>query len=261
MNRINELFERKQQNILNIYFTAGYPKLNDTVDIIKSLSSAGADLIEVGIPYSDPLADGPTIQASGSQALKNGMTMNVLFRQLTEARKTTEIPLILMGYFNQVMQFGVENFCRKCAEVGIDGVILPDLPLNIYERDFKPLFKQYGINFTFLITPQTTDERIRKIDELSDGFIYVVSSASITGAKKDIEQGQIKYFKRIKALNLQTPTLIGFGISNHETFSQACQYANGAIIGSAFIKAISNESDLKTNIKQFVNGIITNGVS
>ena len=255
MNRLDHLFSQKEKDILNIYFTAGYPKLNDTGLIIKALDKAGADLIEVGMPYSDPLADGPTIQESGQIALQNGMTLPLLFEQIKEVRKRTEIPLILMGYFNQVMQFGEEKFIQKCVEVGIDGVILPDLPVFEYEQSYKKLFEDADLYVSFLITPQTSEERIRKVDELSRGFIYMVSNSAITGAKNTISEGQIDYFQRVQAMNLKNPRLIGFGISSYDTFSTACQYASGAIIGSAFIRTIGKAKNLTEDIPAFVHAI------
>ena len=255
MNRLDHLFSQKEKDILNIYFTAGYPKLNDTGLIIKALDKAGADLIEVGMPYSDPLADGPTIQESGQIALQNGMTLPLLFEQIKEVRKRTEIPLILMGYFNQVMQFGEEKFIQKCVEVGIDGVILPDLPVFEYEQSYKKLFEDADLYVSFLITPQTSEERIRKVDELSRGFIYMVSNSAITGAKNTISEGQIDYFQRVQAMNLKNPRLIGFGISSYDTFSTACQYASGAIIGSAFIRTIGKAKNLPEDIPAFVHAI------
>lgn len=241
-NRMTKLFEQKKENILNIYFTAGYPELNDTVTIIKELDDAGVDLIEVGIPYSDPLADGPTIQASGTQALNNGFTLKLLFEQIREARNVSNVPLILMGYVNQLMQFGIEKFIETCAEVGVDGLIIPDLPPKVFDEEYKELFAKHNLSFTFLITPNTADDRIRMLDELTTGFIYVVSSASITGAKSGISDEQITYFKRLNEGDLITsPKLIGFGISDNETFTTACDYANGAIIGSAFIKMLADK--------------------
>jgi len=250
MNRIQQLFQNKQSNILNIYFTAGYPNLQDTEKIILALEQGGADLIEIGMPYSDPLADGPTIQESGTAALKNGMTLPLLFEQIQSVRTKTEIPLILMGYFNQVMQYGEEKFFRKCKEVGIDGVILPDMPLHVYKEDFKSLFEELDLSISFLITPQTSEARIRQVDELTRGFIYMVSSASITGAKAGISEQQLAYFERINAMQLQHPRLIGFGISDHETFQTACRYAQGAIIGSAFIRALGTGQSPAQTVEQ-----------
>ena len=252
MDRIKHLFANKQKDILNIYFTAGYPKLETTPEIIVSLAEAGADLIEIGMPYSDPLADGPTIQQSGQIALENGMNLKLLFEQIVAARTQTQVPLIMMGYFNQVMQYGEEAFFKKCAEVGVDGLILPDMPMDVYELEYKTMIEKYGLKIIFLITPQTSDERIRKVDELSNGFIYMVSNASITGAKSGISQHQITYFERINQMQLKNPRLIGFGISNHDTFQTACQYANGAIIGSAFIRALKDSKDVKETIVDFV---------
>ena len=256
MSRLKKLFDRKKDNILNIYFTAGYPNLEDTKKVFLSLDKAGADIIEVGMPYSDPMADGPTIQESGQVALENGMTLSILFDQLKSIRETSDLPMVLMGYFNQVMQYGEEAFFNKCKESGVDALILPDLPLHVYESDYKDLIGKYNLDIVFLITPQTSEERIRKIDKLSSGFVYMVSSSSITGAKTGISQTQIEYFERIKAMNLTNPKLIGFGISNHETFSTACQYANGAIIGSAFIKALSKRENIEETCTEFLNLIL-----
>jgi len=255
MNRLNKLFSQKKDHILNIYFTAGFPALHDTPTIITSLAKAGVDLIEVGMPYSDPLADGPTIQNSGMKALANGMNLPLLFEQLAEVRPKVEVPLILMGYFNQVMQYGEQNFIQKCVDVGIDGVILPDLPLFEYETYYQKLFEEAELAVSFLITPQTSEERIRKVDALTKGFIYMVSNSSITGAKTGISEKQLAYFNRINAMNLDNPRLIGFGISSHETFETACQYAQGAIIGSAFIRALETSSDVNETIIDFVTMI------
>ncbi len=255
MNRIKELFKRKQEDVLNIYFTAGYPNLDSTQKILKNLSKLDVDIVEIGMPYSDPLADGPTIQASGQKALKNGMKLDLLFDQISEARQLSDLPMIMMGYFNQVMQYGEEQFFTKAKDSGVDGFILPDMPLHVYEQEFKTLFEDLDLGISFLISPQTDTERIFKIDELCRGFIYMVSSASITGAKKGISEQQINYFKRIKDLKLKTPRLIGFGISNHETFSKACEYASGAVIGSAFIKALDKENSLEDNIINFISSI------
>ena len=239
MNRIQQLFEQKKSDVLNIYFTAGFPNLHDTEAIILALEQGGADLVEIGMPYSDPLADGTTIQESSMTALENGMTLPLLLEQIAAVRPKTTVPLVLMGYFNQVMQYGEERFFRQCKEVGVDGVILPDMPVYVYEEQFRTLFETLDLGISFLITPQTNEERIRQVDALTRGFIYMVSSSSITGAKSGISEQQLAYFNRVQALQLQHPRLIGFGISNHDTFSTACQYAQGAIIGSAFIKALA----------------------
>ncbi len=255
MNRINKLFETKKQNILSVYFTAGFPNLNDTIEIIQELEKNGVDLIEIGIPFSDPTADGPTIQKSSETALKNGMNLNLLFEQLKDIRKSVNIPLILMGYINPVYQYGIERFCEKCAEIGIDGTILPDLPLDEFEGHYKAVYDKNKLHNILLITPQTSEARIRQIDEISGGFIYMVSSASTTGAGKKVEDFHQDYFERIQNMGLKNPRLIGFGISDRATFGNACKYANGAIIGSAFVNAVSESADLKTDIKLFVENI------
>ena len=256
-NRINQLFETKKENILSVYFTAGHPSLNDTVEIIQQLEKNGVDLIEIGMPFSDPTADGPTIQRSSETALKNGMSLKLLFEQLQDIRQTVKIPLILMGYINPVYQFGVEKFCEKCAETGIDGLILPDLPLDEYEAFYKPVFEKYNLHNILLITPQTTESRIRQIDEASSGFIYMVSSSSTTGSGKKVEDFQREYFEGIKAMNLKNPRIIGFGISDRATFENACKYAGGAIIGSAFVQAIDSETEIQETVSQFVKQILT----
>ena len=259
MNRLSQLFKDKKQDILNVYFTAGYPKRDDTEGIIAALENEGVDLIELGMPYSDPLADGPTIQESGTKALENGLTLKVLFEQVNNVRKKSEIPLILMGYYNQVMQFGDEKFFQLCAEVGVDGLILPDLPLEVYELKYQKLLADLDIKISFLITPQTPPDRIRKIDKLSTGFIYVVSSYAITGSKTGITPEQIEYFKRIEKMKLKNPRLIGFGISDKTTFETACAHANGAIIGSAFIRALGKADTegvaLNTAVHDFISGV------
>ena len=255
MNRINNLFETKKENILSVYFTAGFHKLNNTVEIIQFLEKNGVDLIEIGIPFSDPTADGPTIQRSSEIALKNGMNLELLFGQLQNIRESVKIPLILMGYFNPVYQFGVERFCAKCAEIGIDGTILPDLPLNEFENEYKHIFAKNNLHNILLITPQTSENRIKQIDAACSGFIYMVSSSSTTGAGKKVEDFQQSYFERIQKMELKNPRLIGFGISDNATFANACKYASGAIIGSAFVKSFNPDLKLEDSISQFVREI------
>ena len=255
MNRIDEVFSKKKKGILNIYFTAGYPKINDTLRIAGALEAAGVDIIEIGIPYSDPIADGPTIQDSSQKALDAGMSLKLLMRQLQDLRKHVKIPVILMGYINPVLQYGFTKFCQDCKEVGIDGIILPDLPMQEYAEMYQGTFEDYGIYNIFLMTPQTSEKRVLQINNASKGFIYMVSSASITGAKQEVSQAQINYFERIQKMNLSVERLIGFGISNKETFDNACQYASGAIIGSAFINQL-NKDDSNEAITSFVGSII-----
>lgn len=252
MNRINQKLQ-EDKKILSIYFSAGYPNLNDTVQIIQDLEKNGIDMIEIGLPFSDPLADGPTIQASSTQALHNGMTTKVLFDQLENIRESVKIPLIIMGYFNPILQYGVEEFCKKCASIGIDGLIIPDLPVDVYAEQYKATFEKYGIINVFLITPQTSDERIQFIDSVSNGFIYMVSSASVTGSQSGFGNTEERYFERISKMNLKSPQVIGFGISNKETFNQATKFAKGAIIGSAFIKHLSEKGT--QHIADFVKAI------
>ncbi|KJD33175.1 tryptophan synthase alpha chain [Tamlana sedimentorum] len=254
MNRINQKL-KENKKLLSIYFTAGYPSLNDTVSIIQNLEKNSVDMIEIGLPFSDPLADGPTIQDSSTQALKNGMTTEVLFNQLKDIRKTVNIPLIIMGYFNPMFQYGVEAFCKKCEEIGIDGLIIPDLPVDVYHEKYQSTFEKYGLSNVFLITPQTSDERIRYIDSVSNGFIYMVSSASTTGAKSGFGDEQTAYFERINSLNLKNPQIVGFGISNNNTFTAATKYAKGAIIGSAFVKHLTAKN--AKEIDTFVSSILS----
>jgi tryptophan synthase alpha chain len=253
MNRINQKLQ-EDKKLLSIYFTAGYPNINDTVNIIQNLEKNGVDMIEIGLPFSDPLADGPTIQESSTQALKNGMTSEILFEQLKNIRKSVSIPLIIMGYFNPMLQYGVEAFCEKCQEIGIDGLIIPDLPVDVYHNEYKSTFEKYGLINVFLITPQTSEERIIYIDSISNGFIYMVSSASTTGTQSGFGDEQTAYFKRIATMNLKNPQIVGFGISNNETFTQATKYAKGAIIGSAFVKHVTYEG--VSDIHKFVNKIL-----
>jgi tryptophan synthase alpha chain len=255
MNRLHSLFAKKKNNILSVYFTAGFPKLSSTNSIIKELESAGVDMIEVGMPFSDPLADGPVIQNSSTVALKNGMSLSNLFGQLEGIRNEVSIPLVLMGYINPVLQFGIENFCKKCQEVGIDALILPDLPMTEYVKDFKPVFEKYGLENILLISPMTSDERIRQIDDASNSFIYMVSSSSTTGQKSIFAEEQVAYFKKVAAMKLKNPLLVGFGISNIDTFKQVCEHTSGAIVGSSFVKAIEKEGSLKEIVASFVKQI------
>jgi len=253
MNRIQHTLSTKNK-ILSIYFTAGFPNLNDTKSLIENLTQNSVDMIEIGLPFSDPLADGQTIQASSTQALKNGMTTILLFDQLATIRTTVDIPLIIMGYFNPILQFGVENFLKQCQETDIDGLIIPDLPLEIYLSEYKELFESYGIAMIFLITPQTSEERIRLIDANSNAFIYMVSSASVTGSRDSFDENQLAYFERIAAMNLKNPQIIGFGISNKTTFEQATKHQKGAIIGSSFIQFIAKNEI--SSIQNFIQKIL-----
>lgn len=252
MNRIQSLFQ-KDKKVLSIYFTAGYPNLNDTVSILNELQNSGVDMVEIGLPFSDPLADGPTIQASSTTALENGMTTELLFNQLANIRKTVKIPLLIMGYFNPMMQFGVENFCKKCQEVGIDGLIIPDLPIDEYIEKYKLIFEKFGISLVFLVTPQTSESRIRYIDSISNGFIYLVSSAAVTGGKNQFGDTQLEYFKKTSVMALKNPLVAGFGISNQTTYEQAVIHTNGAIIGSAFIQMLSSKGT--NGISDFIKSI------
>lgn len=255
MNRINRLFEQKKNGILSIYFTAGFPRIGDTIEVIEHLQAAGVDMIEIGIPFSDPMADGVVIQQSSSVALNNGMTLSLLFDQLTDVRKTTTIPLVMMGYLNPIMQYGVEPFCAKCAELGIDGVIVPDLPFHDYIKEYKSIADRHGVKFIMLITPETSAERIELIDRNTDSFIYMVSTAATTGAQSSFGEATQKYFERINSMQLRNPRLIGFGISNKETLSAALRNANGAIIGSAFIKLLASSSTTKDAVTQLLRSI------
>lgn len=252
-NSISQLFANSSSKLLSIYFTCGFPKLDDTINVIDALSENGVDFIEVGLPYSDPLADGPTIQNSSMKALQNGINLDIVFDQLMQIKETNTTPLVLMGYINQLLKYGEDRFCEKVVACGIDTVILPDLPMVAYENHYKELFAKYGISNVFLITPQTTVDRILKIDSYTDSFIYMVSSSAITGAKGEISQQQIEYFERIKAMNLKSKLVIGFGISDHQTFATACEYGNGAIIGSAFINNL--EKNGVEGISEFIKKI------
>ena len=252
MNRINKTL-KQDKKLLSIYFTAGFPQLEDTVPILEQLQEAGVDMIELGLPFSDPLADGPTIQESSTQALRNGMTTDKLFTQLEGIRDRIHVPMIVMGYFNPMMQYGVERFCKRCQEVGIDGLIIPDLPADVYHEQYQSLFQQYGLLNMFLITPQTPDERILYIDQVSEGFIYMVSSAATTGAQGSFGDTQQHYFQRIADMKLQSKLLVGFGISNAETYQAAVAHSQGAIIGSAFIKHL--EANGNQSVQEFVKTI------
>lgn len=251
-NRIDEKL-REDKKLLSIYFTAGYPELQDTVNIIQQLEKSGVDMIEIGLPFSDPLADGPTIQDSSTAALGNGMTTDILFTQLKDIRKSVTIPLIVMGYFNPMLQYGVDAFCKKCHEIGIDGIIMPDLPLDVYENEYASIYKKYRLINIFLITPQTSEARIRQIDDASNGFIYMVSSSSVTGSKSGFGDTQTSYFERIDAMHLKNPQIVGFGIKDAQTFKQATTTAKGAIIGSAFIKHLTQYGT--ASITDFIQSI------
>lgn len=244
MNRIDRLFEEKRNGILSVYFTAGYPQLDDTPKVIKALEDRGVNLIEIGVPFSDPMADGPVIQVSGARALENGMSVKHLFGQLAGIREEVSIPLVLMGYINPILQFGFENYCAEAVKCGVDGLIIPDLPFAEYMESFKPVAEKHGLHIIMLITPETSEERIRLIDEHTSGFIYMVSTASVTGAKNSFGEESLAYFRRVNAMRLKNPRLIGFGISNKETFDAACREASGAIIGSKFISLLGSEKTI-----------------
>lgn len=249
MNRIEKLFESKQKNILSIYFCAGHPTLNSTVPTIEALEKNGVDMIEIGIPFSDPMADGVVIQQAATQALRNGMSLRILFEQLKDIRKNVNIPLLLMGYLNPIMQFGFEDFCRKCVECGIDGMIIPDLPFRDYQLYYRKTAEQYKLKIIMLITPETNEERIRQIDANTSGFIYMVSSAATTGAQSDFDKQKTDYFRRMQEMDLKNPRMVGFGISNKTTFDAACQYSSGAIIGSKFVSLLEEKRDAERAIK------------
>ena len=255
MSRISALFESKKRNVLNIYTTAGYPKLDDTLVVMQHLQVNGADLIELGMPYSDPLADGPVIQESSSVAIANGMTIQVLFEQLKAMRQNIHVPVILMGYMNPVLQYGFEKFCANAAEVGVDGLILPDLPEYEFETEYGAIVKKYNLDFIFLVTPETSEERLLKLDSLSSGFLYAVSSSSTTGTDKQMADVS-SYLRRLQDLQLKNPVLVGFGIKDRVTFNEACTYANGAIIGSAFIKALGSNEHIELTISKFLSSVV-----
>jgi len=264
MSRITELFKQKSSNVLNVYCTAGYPRLDSTLTVMKALQDNGADIIELGMPYSDPLADGPVIQASGGIALDNGMSIARLFEQLKNFRFNNpplgdggiHLPVILMGYMNPVLQYGFERFCGDAAAVGVDGLILPDLPQHEFETEYGAIIKKYGLDFIFLVTPETSVSRVKELDALSTGFLYAVSSSSTTGKDKDFNAVE-KYLQKLQAMQLRNPVLVGFGIKDKDTFDAACRHANGAIIGTAYIKAIENADDVKVATKEFLEAIVT----
>jgi tryptophan synthase alpha chain len=255
MSRTESLFKQKVNGVLNVYCTAGYPGLDDTRGLLKALQDHGADMIELGMPYSDPLADGPVIQHSSSVALANGMTIAKLFDQLRDFRKEISMPVILMGYMNPVLQYGFEKFCKDAAAVGIDGLILPDLPMYEFENEYGAIIKKHGLDFIFLVTPETSDLRIKKLDELSSGFLYAVSSSSTTGANKNMTDVKT-YLQRLNGLHLRNPIVVGFGIKDRQSFLDACQHASGAIIGTAFIKALETNTPVEKSVKQFMDGIL-----
>ena len=255
-NRITDLFKKKKAGILSVFYTAGFPRLESTVPIAVALQEAGVDMIEIGIPFSDPVADGPTIQASNKVALENGMNLKLILSQVEEIRRQkVTLPIILMGYFNPVMQYGVERFIRDAASAGIDGLIIPDLPVDEFEESYRELFQEAGLCNTFLISPTTSPDRIRRLDAATHGFIYAVSASSTTGAKSGFDDGQLQYFKSLKEMKLANPYLIGFGISNHQTFKTAASFSAGVIVGSAFIKVLERTQDLTKDITQFVNDL------
>lgn len=255
MNRIDTLFEKEKKGVLSVYFTAGFPNLNDTVPVIQSLEKNGVKLIEIGIPFSDPMADGPVIQASGSKALQNGMSLKLLFQQLSTVRRSVQIPLVLMGYLNPIMQFGFDHFCAEAKRCGIDGVIIPDLPFEDYINEYKSIAESHGIYINMLITPETSEERIRLIDKHTGGFIYMVSTASVTGAKSAFGNENVAYFKRVNSMNLKNPRLIGFGISNKKTFDAACENASGSIIGSKFVSLLQSENTIEEAVEKLIEAI------
>src|SRR6478735_6087937 len=255
MSRIKNLFKKKNRSVLNVYCTAGYPQLNSTLEVMKALQENGADIIELGMPYSDPLADGPVIQQSSSIALVNGMTIKKLFEQLKDFRKSISIPVVLMGYMNPVLQYGIEKFCADAASVGVDGLILPDLPEHEFETEYGAIIKKYGLDFIFLVTPETSEERVKKLDQLSSGFLYAVSSSATTGKDKDFTAVE-KYLQKLKNLQLKNPVLVGFGIKDKATFQSACKYANGAIIGTAYIQMLEESKDIAAGTQSFLNSVL-----
>ena len=255
MTRIGELFKIKKGRVLSVYSTAGFPQVDSTLEVMKALEANGADLIELGMPYSDPLADGPVIQASSTRALENGMSLAVLFGQLKDMRASIHIPVLLMGYLNPILQFGFERFCETAARCGVDGLILPDLPMYEFENEYGPVLRKYGLDFVFLVTPETSADRIQRVDMLTTGFLYAVSSSSTTGKDKDMRE-QEAYFQRLQQMKLRNPVLVGFGIRDKASFDTACRHANGAIIGTAYIRAIEQAADIDAATRKFLSGIV-----
>lgn len=255
MTRIGKLFERKKARVLSVYLTAGYPRIDSTLEVMQALEASGVDMIELGMPYSDPLADGPVIQASSTKALENGMSLAVLFGQIKDMRASVNIPVLLMGYLNPILQYGFERFCAAAAAAGIDGLILPDLPIYEFENEYGPIIRKHGLDFVFLVTPETSADRVRSVDMLSTGFIYAVSSSSTTGGNKDMRD-QEAYFDRLQQMKLRNPVMVGFGVRDKGSFDAACRHANGAIIGTAYIRALEDAADIGTTTQKFLSGIV-----
>ncbi len=255
MNRLQELFANRKDRILNVYCTAGFPHFNSTVKVMQALQNAGADIIELGMPYSDPLADGPVIQHSSAVALSQGMSIEKLFEQLRDFRQHIQVPVVLMGYMNPILQYGFEKFCQHAAALPVDGLILPDLPEHEFETEYGPVLQKYGLDFIFLVTPETSEERVRRLDSLSSGFLYAVSSSSTTGKDKDMQE-VMNYLDRLQAYGLKNPVLVGFGIRDRQSFEQACRHARGAIIGSAYIKALQDSTDIETGTAAFIGSVL-----
>lgn len=255
MSRVAELFRKKNRRVMSVYCTAGFPQLDSTLEVLRALQAAGADMIELGMPYSDPLADGPVIQASSTRALENGMSMARLFDQLKELRRDITIPVLLMGYMNPVLQYGFEKFCQAAAAVGVDGLILPDLPIFEFETEYGPVIRRHGLDFVFMVTPETLDSRIRRVDELSTGFIYAVSSSSTTGGNKDMDK-QETYFRRLAEMRLKNPVLVGFGVRDRGSFEAASRHTQGAVIGTAYIRALDGATDIHKATREFLGAIL-----
>lgn len=257
MSRLTDLFKQKNERVLNVYCTAGYPHLNSTLEVMASLQKNGANIIELGMPYSDPLADGEVIQNSSLIALDNGMTIDTLFEQLATMRQTIQIPVVLMGYMNPILQYGFEAFCKKAKTVGVDGLILPDLPLYEFEQVYGKTIQENELDFIFLVTPETPEARLRQLDHLSTGFLYAVSSSATTGTDKDFTKVAL-YLERLKSMELKNPLLVGFGIKDKESFDAVTAYANGAIIGSAYIQALSKGNAVESTTAAFLKGVLGN---